>query len=136
MDEETDPTGRDFHEPGAKADEGKVFASLLLDFALALTEVAKVGTYGATKYSRGGWQHVPDGITRYADAEMRHLLASRHEERDKDSGLRHEAQKLWNGIARLELKLREEMGILSSPSPASSPASPTTRRARNEAREN
>jgi len=58
---------------------GKVMASLLKDFSLALTEVAKVCTYGASKYSRGGWQHVPEGIDRYDDAKWRHMLAERHE---------------------------------------------------------
>lgn len=37
---EADPTGRDQHQPGAKLDAGKPDASLLLQFADALTEVA------------------------------------------------------------------------------------------------
>ena len=46
---EADPTGRNPHEPGAKLDAGKVYASLLADFSLALTEVAKVATFGVTQ---------------------------------------------------------------------------------------
>lgn len=105
---ERDPNGLQAGEPGAKLDAGKLQASLLEDFSLALIEVAKVATYGAGKYSRGGWQYVPNGIQRYADAGWRHRLAKRHEELDPDSGLLHEAHELWNMMAKLELKLREK----------------------------
>lgn len=105
---ESDPTGRQAHEPGAKLDQGKVMASLLKDFSLALTEVAKVCTYGASKYSRGGWQHVPEGIDRYDDAKWRHMLAERHESHDRDTGILHAAHEAWNALARLELILRDK----------------------------
>jgi hypothetical protein len=104
---ESDPTGRSAHEAGAKLDSGKPLAGVLGDFSLALLEVAKVGTHGAEKYSRGGWQSVPEGVTRYSDAMWRHLLAERHEEMD-GSGLRHAAHLAWNALARLELMLRGE----------------------------
>jgi hypothetical protein len=81
-------------------------AALLKDFALALNEIAKVSTYGAQKYSRGGWQHVPEGVDRYDDAKWRHMLAERHESHDKESGLPHAAHEAWNALARLELMLR------------------------------
>lgn len=101
-----DPHGLKPHEPGAKLDDGKPMAGLLLDFGLALLEVSKVSTYGAKKYSRGGWQHVEDGENRYTDAMLRHLIAERYEEQDEESGLLHAAQAAWNALARLELKLR------------------------------
>ena len=104
---EFDPTGTEAHEPGAKLDGGKLLAATLSDFSLALQAVAEVGTHGAKKYSRGGWQSVPDALTRYKDAEWRHLLKSRHEEYDQDSGLLHDAHKIWNSLAQLELFLRE-----------------------------
>lgn len=104
--EETDPTGRKASEPGAKLDSGKVMAALLKDFSLALTEVAKVSTFGAKKYTRGGWQSVPNGVDRYDDAKWRHMLKERHEPHDKDSGLLHAAHEAWNALARLELILR------------------------------
>lgn len=107
---ERDPNGLRAGEPGAKLDAGKLQASLLEDFSLALIEVAKVATHGAEKYTVGGWQHVPDGIRRYADAEWRHRLAKRHEEMDPASGLLHEAHELWNMMAKLELKLRTRKG--------------------------
>lgn len=109
MKNETDPTGRSAHEPGAKLDDGKVWAGLLADFSLALLEVAKVCTFGAKKYSRGGWQSVPDAPERYKDAQYRHMLAQRHEELDKDSGLPHLAHEAWNLLARIELHLRENL---------------------------
>lgn len=105
---EQDPLGTDAHAPGAKLDAGKVLAGVLADFSLALLAVAEVGTHGAEKYSRGGWQSVPEGETRYKDADWRHLLKGRHEDRDPDSGLLHEAHRAWNVLAVLELKLRRE----------------------------
>lgn len=103
---ENDPHGRAPHEPGAKLDAGKTQASLLLDFSLALTAVADVATYGAGKYTRGGWQEVPEGIARYSDAMWRHMLKERREFADKDSQLPHAAHLAWNALARLELMLR------------------------------
>ena len=103
---ERDPLGKDPHSPGAKLDAGKLLAGTLGDFSLALREVAKVATFGAEKYTRGGWQEVPDGEQRYTDALWRHLLAERHESTDADSGLLHQAHLAWNALARLELMLR------------------------------
>jgi hypothetical protein len=105
---EKDPNGIDPHAPGAKLDAGKPDASLLLDFGRALAEVARVCTFGATKYTRGGWTHVSDGPNRYTAALLRHLLAEVRGKTDPDSGLRHAAQVAWNALARLELVLRGE----------------------------
>jgi len=104
---EKDPHGIGQHDPGAKLDSGKILAGVLSDFSYALQAVAEVGTFGANKYSRGGWQSVPDGVTRYSDALWRHLLAERHESLDQDSGLLHAAHLAWNALSRLELKIRE-----------------------------
>lgn len=106
---ECDPNGMMPHAPGAKLDHGKQKAAVLHDFALALKAVSDVGTFGAIKYSRGGWQHVPNGQERYHDALWRHLLTSRHEEIDPDSGLDHLAHLAWNALAILDLKLREKL---------------------------
>lgn len=105
---ESDPTGRSANQPGAKLDAGKIYAGILDDFALALMAVAEVGTFGANKYTRGGWQSVPNGDVRYRDAMWRHLLKERHEEFDADSGLRHVAHRAWNALAELELRLRQQ----------------------------
>lgn len=105
---ELDPLGKNPHEPGAKLDAGKPIAGVLGDFGLALLEVAKVGTFGAKKYTRGGWQTVPDGATRYGDALWRHMLYEQQEPKDPDSGLHHAAHAAWNALAKLELMLRQK----------------------------
>lgn len=67
-----------------------------------------VGTFGAEKYTKGGWLDVPDGVERYTDALYRHLLAEgRGELVDHESGLLHAAHSAWNALARLDLMLRE-----------------------------
>jgi hypothetical protein len=107
---EHDPTGLLPSDPGAKLDAGKpMVGSVLSLFSNALLDVAKVGTYGATKYSMGGWQHVDNGVERYEDAQMRHWI-KRHsgEEYDGDTHLRHAAHEAWNALAKLELMIREQ----------------------------
>jgi len=96
------------HEPGAKLDQGKILAAVLGDFSRALTAVAEVGTMGAKKYTRGGWQSVDNGIERYTDALWRHLLKERQTPLDDESGLKHAAHMAWNALARLELEIRKE----------------------------
>lgn len=97
----------DLHTPGAKADHGKPDLSLLLFFGKALQSVAAVGTFGARKYSRGGWQHVDDGVNRYTAALLRHITQENAETNDKESGFAHAAHAAWNALARLELMIRE-----------------------------
>lgn len=105
---ENDPRGLKGGEPGAKFDAGKVRPSLILDdMPRAILAVAEVGTYGAEKYSEGGWKYVDDGIARYTDAMDRHRLKEGIGFHDEDSGLLHAAQVAWNALARLELMLRE-----------------------------
>ncbi len=105
---DSDPHGIDQHAPGAKLDAEKPRVGLVMDgFALALLEVAKVGTYGARKYSDNGWMSVKDGQARYRDAKLRHALQASYEERDAESGLLHKAQECWNCLAELELYMRE-----------------------------
>lgn len=106
---EYDPLGTDQHAPGAKLDSGKQLAGVLLDFSRALEKVADVGTFGANKYTRGGWQSVPDGERRYTDAMVRHLLKMQRESIDPDSGLTHLAHFVWNALAVLELESRKEV---------------------------
>ncbi len=96
----------DPHVPGAKLDAGKPEAGLLLDFRRALTAVAEVSTFGAHKYTRSGWATTPDGMRRYTDALLRHLLAG--DSADSESGLPHLYHIAWNALVVLELKLRQE----------------------------
>lgn len=112
---EHDPNGLDAHAPGAKLDAGKIRPALVLgSFARALWKVSEVGTYGARKYSDNGWLSVDNGISRYSDAELRHMLREwMGEERDPDTDIEHAAHHAWNALARLELLLREKDTKLS-----------------------
>lgn len=92
---------------GVKHDEGKIMGQLLGDFSRALMGVAEVGTFGAHKYTRGGWQTVPDAYQRYYDALWRHLLQANHEDQDVESGLTHLEHAAWNILAVIELKKRD-----------------------------
>lgn len=105
-----DPDGLDLHTPGAKADEGKLLAGLVLaDFAKALEAVCEVGTYGASKYSKSGWLSVRDAVARYEDARVRHQLRRyAGEALDAESGLAHLAHEAWCCLALLELSLRKD----------------------------
>jgi len=103
-----DPYGTKQHELGAKNDKGKADLSLLVLFGKALSEVGAVGTMGAEKYTRGGWQFVPDGFERYTAAMLRHVFEENYSPMDDESGLLHAAHAAWNALARLELLLREQ----------------------------
>jgi len=107
---ETDPHEIDQHAAGAKLDKGKTRLALVLGgFANALEIVGQVGTFGADKYTDNGWREVPDGVERYSDALLRHVLAElRGETYDKDSGFIHAAQTAWNALARLELIIKKK----------------------------
>lgn len=108
---ESDPSGRNPHEPGAKLDAGKICAyrGAIDYFPRAIQQVAAVSTFGASKYAWKGWETVPEGFERYSDAMVRHLLAEgTGETSDNDSGLLHAAHAAWNALARLELRLREQ----------------------------
>ena len=102
--QEGDPNGIDQHTKGAKLDAGKPDAGLVLEsFPHALMAIAEVATFGANKYTRGGWKEVPGGLLRYKAAEMRHrLYREMGEALDKDSGLSHQAHEAWNTLAQLE----------------------------------
>ena len=99
---------KNLNVPGAKDDGEKTLAGLLLDFSRALEEVAEVGTFGARKYTRGGWQSVENAEQRYTDAFMRHVLKLQTEKVDPETGFMHWAHAAWNALAVLELYLREE----------------------------
>ena len=110
MEPEFDPSGIGQHEPGAKLDAGKNRLGLVLGaFSRALWAVGEVGTYGAEKYTDGGWLEVEDGLARYTDAMYRHLLKDASGElEDQDTELLHLAHAAWNALAALELVLLEK----------------------------
>ena len=104
---EADPFGIPVHDPGAKLDEGKLLAGILQQWPRALDAVLQVATFGARKYSRGGFLQVENGPERYTDAMFRHLLKEPLEDVDQDSGMPHEWHTAWNALSRLELMLQE-----------------------------
>lgn len=107
---EIDPYGVNQHDLGAKVDAGKPDCSLLGYFGNALLAVSEVGTHGAAKYTRGGWQYVKNGVSRYTAAMLRHYLKENESEYDDDLPVLHAAQVAWNALARLELIIREKKG--------------------------
>lgn len=113
---ELDPLGKSAHDPGSKLDAGKNRLGLVLgDFARALTEVGRVGTYGASKYTDRGWVEVPNGVDRYTDALYRHLMREAvGEDMDPDTGIHHAAHAAWNALARLDLLIRKQGGRCST----------------------
>lgn len=106
---EADPNGKSPHELGAKLDAGKpsIYRGAIDYFPRAIEQVATVSTFGARKYAWKGWETVPDGVNRYSDALVRHLISEgKGESVDTDSGLLHASHCAWNALARLELILR------------------------------
>lgn len=103
---ESDPTGKQPNDLGAKLDANKNRLGLVLGgFSQALELVGLVGTYGANKYTDNGWLTVPNGVERYTDAMYRHLLKNAQGELvDSESGLEHLAHATWNLLAIVELK--------------------------------
>ena len=95
--------------PGVKFDAQKTRPGLLImSLAEAVNEVSKVLTYGAAKYDDDNWRKVPNGVTRYTDALLRHLLAeAMGEEYDPESELLHAAHTAANALIRLEVMLRQ-----------------------------
>ena len=107
---EYDPNGNDPKKLGAKLDAGKspIRRGLLEYFPRACLAIADVSAAGASKYTWKGWESVLDGINRYGDAEIRHIVKAAIEGPvDEDYGLLHAAHEAWNALARLELILRE-----------------------------
>lgn len=98
--------------PGAvKYDAGKapIYRGGLGYFPRAISSVASVSLFGATKYAWSGWRYVDDGLNRYTDAMVRHLTAEAEGQIvDDDSGLLHAAHCAWNALARLELILASQ----------------------------
>jgi len=106
---ERDPGGLSPNDPGAKLDAGKPDIDLVLgDFAVALVEVSKVGTYGAKKYSESGWKFVPNAQRRYLSAMQRHYFTYKDDELlDPDTNLSHLAHMAWNALAALTFELEK-----------------------------
>jgi hypothetical protein len=101
-------------EMGKKYDNGKspVVQGFMSYFPRAILEVANISKYGHEKYQvpydDQNWARVENGLGRYADAEVRHLLGEFIDGPfDPESELRHAAHRAWNAMAYLERLLRD-----------------------------
>lgn len=112
MSAEKDPTGKTIGQPGCKVDAGKapVLQGFLHYFPRAVLAVAEISAFGVQKgYAWNSWETVENGINRYGDAEVRHLVKEAIEgPLDSQSQKLHAAHEAWNAMARLELICREE----------------------------
>lgn len=105
-----DPADVAFNRPenergaGLKYDSGKPRMSLLPPHAL--TEMAKVMTFGASKYKAHSWKQVENAQERYLDALMRHAIAYVACERvDPESGLPTMAHIMCDAAFLIELDM-------------------------------
>lgn len=95
---------------GKKYDNGKPMAGTLTDvFSRALMAVGACIEYGTHKYpDPKNWQLVDNGIKRYRDAMIRHLLKyNAGIDKDEETKLPHLAHMAWNALAILELYMQE-----------------------------
>ena len=82
-------------QKGLKYDDGKDRWDLLPLYPIS--QIVKVLTFGAKKYSDNSWQQVENGIDRYYSALMRHIFAWRSgEKNDSESGMPHLSHALTN----------------------------------------
>lgn len=108
---EADPNGKQAGEPGSKLDAGKpkVSQGVLRYFPRALQAVAGISEFGAQKYLWDGWRTVPEGVQRYEEAMVRHILKEEIEGPDDYDSLHyHRAHIAWNALASLELFLIDQ----------------------------
>lgn len=99
---------------GIKYDGGKspIYRGAISYFPRAISAVAAVSAFGASKYAWKGWENVSDGFNRYSDALARHLAyEGEGEVVDNDSGLLHASHAAWNALARLELLIKERENV-------------------------
>lgn len=97
-------------EIGKKYDNGKPMAGTLTDvFSRALMAVGACIEFGTHKYpDPKNWQLVDNGIKRYRDAMVRHLLKyNAGIDKDEETKLPHLAHMAWNALAILELYMQE-----------------------------
>ena len=115
----TNDSPEDVGKGAIKYDGGKpcIYQSFFEYFPRAMEAVSAVSDFGANKYARHGWRSVDNGIVRYSDAMVRHLVKKgKGEVLDTDSGLPHLAHCAWNALAVLELCLAEEASQVPSES--------------------
>ena len=107
---EVDPFGKPPYEPGCHLDKNKpqILRGLLEQFPRACAGVAEISAMGAEKYTWNGWESVPDGVGRFGESELRHILAQAEHQDNLPLRTLHAKQAAWNALARLELMLRSQ----------------------------
>lgn len=94
---------------GIKYDNGKLrLAEMIVDFRVPLEELCKVWEFGADKYEKSNWKKLDNGIDRYSNALMRHLIAEDICIYDNESNLLHAAHIAFNALARLHFIIENE----------------------------
>jgi len=94
-----------------KSQEKVPFADMLSDFHLALTEVARVTSFGNQKYGEpGGWRKVEGFQRSYQNKKARHAMEGLLQDFDGESGLFCLAHEAWNALALLQDKLEKIEG--------------------------
>ena len=74
-----------------------------------IEEIVKVYTEGAKKYGDNNWQKLPNGISRYKAALLRHMVEyDKGNTVDPETGCKHLAQVAWNAIAMLYLSTHND----------------------------
>lgn len=74
----------------------------------AITEVAKVLTFGAQKYDEENWRKLDNLQARYSSGALRHIFAHLDgESLDPESGLSHLAHAICCLVFKLEIELEE-----------------------------
>lgn len=87
---------------GIKFDGGKPrLAEMIIDFKDPLLEMCKVWEFGAWKYGKSNWKELDNGIDRYTNALLRHLVAEEDDLFDEESKYLHAAHIAFNALARL-----------------------------------
>ena len=65
-----------------------------------------MASFGAAKYTRGGWRTVDNGFRRYIAAGLRHTFSRKEGEiYDSESHLLHLSHAAWNSLAALEFEI-------------------------------
>ena len=91
---------------GKKFDEDKPMFSLVPP--LSELEIAKVLTYGATKYAPNNWRHVENATDRYISAARRHINSAMSGSLyDDETGLHHYAHAICCLMFMMEIELEK-----------------------------
>ena len=87
---------------GIKYDKNKPrLAEMIIDFKEPLESLCQVWEFGANKYGKSNWKQLDNGVERYTNALLRHLIAEDDNLFDDETKLLHAAHIAFNALARL-----------------------------------